>query len=496
MTTMKKRFIPLILALLILLSACGGGLKSTVTEENGATGQTATAETETGKTGPAGDTSGFCVGVGRADITPESSVPLAGYGNTSNRMSKNVLDKLYATCVAIRDDSGETILLFNLDIINLKAELANILKQKVSKATGVPEDHIMTNCTHTHSAPDALSAEGSIGPWKAKLYKAAEAAAVEAMADLDACTIYVGATNTERLNFVRRYYLTNGFATDNAEYGSGEITSHETEVDEEMRLIRFVRADRKDIVLANWQCHPHRTGGASRYDISADIIGVWRKEAESNGDMVFAYFQGGAGNINPVSRISGEALYSDYKDIGKALCRHMNEGLADAMKEMPAGKVRVATATLTQPYNHENEDKLEQAKEIASAFSSGGNADAKPLCEKYGISSPYEAQSIVSRVNRPENGEIPLACYAIGDIAITAAPFEMFCQTEKKLREDSPFAFTFTCGYSNDSQSYMPAADCFDNLGYEVAVCHYVKGTAEAISAKQLELLNALYAEA
>ena len=51
----------------------------------------------------------FTVGYARTDITPSESVPLAGYGNTMQRLSQGVLDPLYATCIAIT--AGENTLL-------------------------------------------------------------------------------------------------------------------------------------------------------------------------------------------------------------------------------------------------------------------------------------------------------------------------------------------------------------------------------------------------
>ncbi|MBQ3866202.1 MAG: neutral/alkaline non-lysosomal ceramidase N-terminal domain-containing protein, partial [Clostridia bacterium] len=470
-----KQILAALLALLMLFAtACGGGGKITLAETD-ETAETAGSETETAAAAPAGDTSGFCAGAGRADITPERTVPLAGYGNVESRMSNNVLDKLYATCVAVRDADGETLLLFNMDLINVRADLATQIRRLVNKATGVPEENILINSTHTHSGPAAESEDGGISQWKAKLYKAVQAAAKDAVADLDACTLSVGTTETDRLNFVRRYYKTAGFTTDNADYGSGDITAHETDADQEMRLIRFTRKNRPDIVLANWQCHPHRTGGAQKYDISSDIIGVWRKEAEQDGKLFFAFFQGGAGNINPTSRIPGETLYTDYKEIGKALCDHMLEGLKN-MTETATGKVRAKTSILTGTYSHEGVEKAEVCKAIVAANSAGRKDEASALLAQNGISSAYEANAIIARAGRPETGEILLGCYAIGDIGIAAAPFEMFCQTEKQLREDSPFSFTFSCGYSNESQGYMPAAECFANKGYEVVISHYVQG--------------------
>ncbi|MBQ3866186.1 MAG: hypothetical protein II776_04735 [Clostridia bacterium] len=494
---MKKLLaILLTLALTLPLFACGGGglLEEEETADSSETLIHRTGETETLTSEGVHDATGFAAGMGRADVTPKTSVPLAGYGNTSFRMSQRVLDPLYATCVALRDENGEMLLLYQFDLINAWKTFSDQVRRMAGAATGVPGDHILINMTHTHSGPDGGSEEGGIGAWKSLAYKAAVQAAKDAVADLDKCEkILVGTTETDRLNFVRRYYKENGFTCDNADYGTGEITGHETEVDQEMRLVRFQRANQPDIVMVNWQSHPHRTGGSSKFDISSDIIGAMRDRAEKNLGIRFIYFQGGAGNINPTSRISGEARYVDYKDIGNALYEHMAQGLEAGMKETEIGKIRAESTVLMGTFTHEDEALLPQCREISALWATNDRSGALALCAKYGISSAFEANAIISRTSRGETGEIPIYGYAFGDVAIVTAPFEMFCQTEKKLREDSPFSFTFSLGYSNDSQGYMPAAECFPNRGYEVVTCHYVQGTAEAISARQMEVLNDLH---
>ena len=483
---MKKRWIALLALLALLLTCCG----QSATPAGTAPSQTATGTED----GPRPAAEGFCAGIGRADITPEAGVPLAGYGNEEKRLSATVLDHLYATCVAVRDEAGTTLLMFNFDLINLREDVQGQIRKQVTRATGVEGENIFTNCTHTHSGPAPEIESPAVSAWKAKLYKGAAAAATDALADLGTCTISVGTTETDRLNFVRRYFKTDGFATDHSDRGTGDIISHETEIDREMRLIRFTREGQKDIVLANWQCHPHRTGGTNLFNVSADIIGAWRKEAEKSGEIMFAYFQGGAGNVNPRSRLSEENPdFADYKDYGKALNKHMTDALEN-MKEMAPGKVQIATATITAPHNHAGEEKLEACKEIVRLSGAGDQIEAEKLCAKNDVESVFEASAIVSHSNLGETGEIPLACYAIGDIAITAAPFEMFCQTERQTRADSPFAFTFSCGYSNSSLGYMPASECFANRGYEVDVTRYAAGTAEQIAARQQELLVELAA--
>ena len=52
------------------------------------------------------------VGFGRTNISPTESVPLGGYGNTSTRMSQSIKDEIYATCIAISDETGNAILLY------------------------------------------------------------------------------------------------------------------------------------------------------------------------------------------------------------------------------------------------------------------------------------------------------------------------------------------------------------------------------------------------
>ena len=495
---MKKRMLALLLACLMLgLTACSGGA-SLLTGES-ATGETAgsTAETDTGNNGSR-NAAGFCTGVGRADITPDFSVPLAGLGNTSYRMSEQVLDKVYATCVAIRDEDGETLLLFNLDIIRAEKEFADQIRKIAASAAGTDRDHVLMNCTHTHSAPDPSSTEGVISQWKVLVYKAVKQAALDAVADLDASRVFVGTAQTENQNFVRRMYKTNGFISANTDYGTGEITRYESEVDPEMRIIRFVRENAEDIVLASWQAHPTLTmmpNGVTEKNISSDAIGAWRSCAESELGVRFAFFQGGAGNVNMTTKMpSDKGKYTtDYEEAGRKLCAVMEQALG-GLTEIPAGKVRAVTTTLEAPYQHGDEDKIPQCQEIMTYWEKNQRKEAQALCDKYGISSGYEAAAIIARATRPATGELELTCYAFGDVAITAAPFERFCQTEKEVRERSPFAFTFALSYSNDFQKYLPAAECWANKGYEVVVSRFDKGTAELITQRQLEMLNDLKA--
>ena len=121
---MKKRILAMLLVIL-LIALCG------------CSEQRPNDDTQT--MAPTVDLSGqFTVGYGRVNITPEESVPLAGAGNTSQRMSTGTLTYLYSTCIAITDTQGETVLLFSNVILVAWTATFTELRKAISEATGVP----------------------------------------------------------------------------------------------------------------------------------------------------------------------------------------------------------------------------------------------------------------------------------------------------------------------------------------------------------------------
>lgn len=119
----------------------------------------------------------YMVGYAKVDINPYnentpdpndlSAIPMAGNGFTDKRWSypekiddngDGVVDEndgLFATCVAITDQSGNTLLQFSVDTINANPLYVNPVRQQlVAKFPELSADRIMFNASHTHSGPD------------------------------------------------------------------------------------------------------------------------------------------------------------------------------------------------------------------------------------------------------------------------------------------------------------------------------------------------------
>ena len=498
---MKKRVAFLILACAILFSSCTSAeLVGTETEETAesAASFTTSVSAEEAKTY---DKTGFQAGWAREDITPTSSVPLGGYGNTSYRMSKTVQERLYATCIALREGE-KTVLLYTLDIIRCPESLYQMAAELIGRKTGVPADQIYLSCTHTHSGPDVSSVgEGALDAWKAIFYRAVVKCGEEAIADLDRTEVYAGSVKTENMTYVRRYILQDGTGL-GANYGESTpenpIVSHESEADEMMQIVRFNRVNGKDIVLANFQSHPTATGGSTRTELSADFVAPFRREVEKEGDVLCAYYSGALGNLVMSGRLEGEVKSSEveYRVYGKKLAGVCLSALPD-LKKMETGPIHTTKTLCTGKVNHTTDSLAPLCADIVSAWNSNDRELASALCKEKGISGYYAASSITNRVNMPETKDFTIYALSFGEIGIITCPYEMFCNSGMQVKEASPFAMTLIFGaYTNGYQHYFPTELAWNYGGYEPDTSTYERGTAEQTVAHHLENLNRLYTEA
>lgn len=436
-----------------------------------------------------GEDNRYRVGYGRADITPDYPVGLSGYGNTSERISKTVLDRIYLTCVAITDAEDNTIMLVTIDLGAVAESSANSVRGKINKETGIPKENITVSATHSHSVPDF----GAIGN---DILKAAKEAAVAAMEDRTYADMYYGQTMTKGLNFVRSYEMENGTIA-GASFGSfsGPIKKHVSDADEQMQLIQFKRDnDKADVILVNWQAHNHLTGGADAYDLSADWVGTFRMNMENDLNCLFAYYQGAAGNLNPYSMITEENAVQpeprNYVQHGKLLAGHAKEALA-SMEPVEPAEIQVRTENFVGECFHESGEVLMHASDVVAYYDLGHSiSETKVYAEQFGIHSYYHAKAISGRSGNGATKEIPITTITMGNIGFATIPGELFDVCGQYIKENSPMDMTFVMGYCNGAVGYLPSEYAFTYGSYEVDISAFVKGTAEAVASRQVEILT------
>ena len=435
----------------------------------------------------------FLVGYGRVDITPREPLPLMGYGNTLRRISANVLDPLYATCVAVSDGEGGLVLVLGVDAT--VPNYRGYIRETAAKELGIPESCILVNCTHSHSAPDMDAKHPGVAPAAQILKDGCVAAVVAAYHDMKPAKAFYGSIEATGLSSVRHYLMDDGsYGGDNF----GDWTNHKAvkavwPVDPTMHLLRFVRPGSEDVLVMNWRAHASITGGSTKPDISADFVGSVRSFLEAQTGCRFAYWQGCAGNVNPRSRIPEEDCTRDNDEFGAQLGGYAMKCL-ETLQPLPWGSIRLQEKVLEAKANHTTDHLLEKAKEIRQYYSETNDwTGAKAMGAPFGIRTPFAAGGIIKRASQPETKNSNLVCFTLGDtLAVACASHEMFDVTGQFVEDHSPFDHTIVLGYTNGQMGYMPTLEAWRYTCYESDSTSYAPGTAEQIADTQLEMLKEL----
>ncbi|MBM4049084.1 MAG: hypothetical protein FJ279_28625, partial [Planctomycetes bacterium] len=91
------------------------------------------------------------VGLATADITPQGTVWMAGFA-ARKKPSEGIHKQLTGSCVVF--DNGVTRLAFvAFDLCKIYEKQLGELRAAAEKA-GIPPQHVMINCSHTHSGPE------------------------------------------------------------------------------------------------------------------------------------------------------------------------------------------------------------------------------------------------------------------------------------------------------------------------------------------------------
>lgn len=467
---MKKLFaLALALLMLLPLASCGGG--SLVADETNTKPETAEAKTEEIKdTGPIVYPDTFSVGYARADIS--GPLPVGIWEGEATV----VRDPLYLTVVAVCD--GENVaLLTTADAMGISLSVYEQCAKQVQKDYGIPAENLLINVTHSHSAPSI----GNNARWLKNFYAQFKIAVNDALRDLAPAKAFTGKGYTDSLNFVRRYLMPDGSWQTNA---GNTAVSHESEADNEVRTLRFVREGKKDVLMTNYQSH--YMGGVGEGKLSADIFGEFRKQAEKEFDCLFGYYSGSSGNLNFNSAIPGERKYYDWQSGAGEFVRAVKTAL-EGETESATGKIVAKASVYQATVKQDSPERIAQAKEIDAT------SDEKLRSEKirqYGFLSKYEASAVVTRAAMGPTKELHFFAVSFGDVAFSTAPFEQFDTNGQEVRSASPFKMTFTLSMTNESNNYVPSALAEDHMSYEVSTCRFEKGSGSAFRDEQLRLLN------
>lgn len=427
------------------------------------------------------------LGYAREDFSPDKPIRM-----NSKKTGQTVYQPIYVTALSF--SQGDTrVLVLDMDLRQPNGHFLQLVKPQAAQVTGVAEENIVFLTTHNHSYPDiSCQDDQAVIDWRTRIgIPAILRAAVAAVADEKEVTGMVGGkTTTQYINFVRRYLREDGtwsgIATANP--SKAPIVRHESDADPQLRAVRIVRQGGKDVILVNYQTHAASALQQMPEVICADFVGPLRDKLEMEENALVAYIQGACGNTNYVTKIAGEkeTALVNFEKVGQALAEYTRQALKNA-QPMAFDKLQYRSGSLECTVNHTKDHLAPLAIDIGKE----PDPDKKlAMMHAAGIDNRYERSAIIKRVDMPETEQMEIASLSVGDLAMSFAPVELFDTLGVKLRDASPFAMTFFCGYALNYRGYMPSCDCWPHGEYEVVMCHYLPGTGEAIVLAQLAQLQ------
>lgn len=474
-----KKWIAMLCALCLALGL--GACNKAAPEEAAASADTAAPQVQA---------AGLQVGFGKVSLMPESPVPMAGYTDTTSRMSTGFRDVLYATCLAFTEGE-QTVLVFSQDLFKAEESWVNEARANIARETGVPENQIVVCATHNHAGPDTSSGHSSLQPYRVLYQKAMVEAAKAALNDRAPATLYSADTKTENLNFPRHYRLSDGSYGGDVfgDFTKNSILGYEGEGDPTMLLVKADReGEKQDILIVNWQVYPCVLGVSADTNLSADFIGLMRGKIEQETGMLCAYFNGAAGNLKPQSRIAEDKHKLEDTAYSEAVAQVAIDALPSLQKLEGKG-VSISTSKFTYEVNHEDEDKITEAREVVELAKSSEDA-AGVRAKELGLLSVFHARQIVNRVTRPQTAAMELDAVKVGGMAFVTAPYEMFCESGIYIRENSPFAATVICSCANAYYGNFATEKAYEYQSYESYTNYFAKGCAEAAAQELVSLLK------
>ncbi len=443
----------------------------------------------------------FKAGFSRTVITPPNGTPISGY--FFERLATGALDDLELNTVAVTD-GGRTVILIVADLLMISLPRMETYRKAVAQGTGVPMEAVFISCTHTHTGPEVGMGQEYASSWERTLSDYLVTGAQLAMEDLADAQVETAQGRVDRISFIRRFFMKDGSVRTNPGVGNPDIRESIGQPDESLQLIVLKRPGEKDIALVNFQVHPDVIGGTR---FSADYPGFVRRIMENALDRqaFCVYINGAQGDTNHLNTAPGPGDAKGLTEVhfdglrGYEYSRNMGRAIAgEAIKlfgrtaAAKRGPVRFAQRSARIPSNRPAAEDLPEAKRIADLHNAGRD-DQLPWKDMELTTAVAEALRMVALKDGPDEYDLKLTAFTLGDVAVVGIPGEPFTEIGRQIKKQSPYPTTLVWCVTNGAEGYFPTREAYDQGGYEARSSFYRRGVAEIIIREAGILLDELH---
>ena len=422
----------------------------------------------------------FRAGAATSNITPPLGETIVG--GWYPMPATHVHDELHARCLVL-DDGRSKIAIVLCDNVGIPVEVFDAAKVQIRETTGLPESHVLLASTHTHSAttargPTKTIRESDLTEYQTFLIGRISDGVRRAVNQLEPARIGWGFVDEPTEVFNRRWFVNDmGLLANplggvdrvrmNPPRGKGVLDRPAGPVDPQVSFVSLQSTNGRPIaLLANYSLH--YVGGVRRGDVSADYFGYFARyiterlgATDQQPPFVGILSNGTSGDINNINFSKDPATtkrYAPYEKM-KEVARKVAHRVHAAHQQVPFQNwVPLSAAASHLPLR-----TRKPTPQMLQHFADPPETDDKRMSDRV---KTY-AERIASLQDGPDEIQVPLQVLRIGDLGISAIPFETFAEIGLELKDRSPMDHTFTIELAGGSFGYLPTPRQHRLGGYE-----------------------------
>jgi len=381
-------------------------------------------------------------GAASAVITPRTNMWMAGYA-ARKKPSDGTAQDLFAKALALKDETGKTLVIVTMDLIGVLPSLRQSLETKVKERHGLPEQCLLLNASHTHCGPEYRARSGresEAADYTAFLEERLLGIVDGALSKLSpARLLYAHAKCGFAMNRRKNYALPRG------DPNASKAPNPDGPVDHDVPVL-VVEGPNTNMVatLFGYACHNttlsavSMTDNVPRFEFTGDYAGYAQETLQAGRPGLTAMFLAGCGaDQNPYPRHFMVPYVPPLE-----FARHHGRTLAMAVEAAMASHVRPVRGPIRAALEYIMLERPEPKPK-----SDGKKPDPK-AARRY-----------------------PVQVIRFGDdVSLIALGSEVVVDYSLRLkRELSGRSIVWVAGYSNDYGGYIPSRRILAEGGYEAA---------------------------
>lgn len=421
------------------------------------------------------------IGINKINITPENSLPLAGYPNIKNVQGapnshdKNdgykpressaigLRDPLYAKVLSIKQGE-ETFIFISVDLLVVTFEFTKKLKEKITELTGIHSEQIIVLATHTHSGPEIFNC-----------FENSNYDIEQLISNISKCVLF---SLEEMVNV-------------NVKIGKGSIADYVINrnnpkglIDPELNMIRFEDEEGRVIgLVVNATVHPIILSSRNLY-YSNDIVGVICETLENVYDSCICFFMNGAaGNINPIGY-----PFFPKRDIIQQDKENFREGRPSIRTQQylnKLGRLIASEAIKTAEICTEVEIEFLKYASTTIDFPMKSKDELIDYCGFLNVTDSYKSEILST-----DHMTAEIQAFSFGPIIGVALPGEPFVEIGLTLKSIMRKELNIIIGFANSDPRYLPTDYAFHNNLYETFGTPVTKGVENILINESVKLIK------